>query len=66
MTLKEANDILQHPKKYWSYEVEEAQEYAKDVLKVLCEHGENERIIKSIDYYIALIKQFRESKERKK
>lgn len=35
MTIKQIDDILQHPKDYWSHEVEEAKEAAKQVVHII-------------------------------
>ena len=35
MTIKQIDTILQHPKDYWSHEVEEAREAAKKVVHIL-------------------------------
>ena len=35
MTIEQIDDILQHPKKYWSHQVEEAREAAKKVVHIL-------------------------------
>ena len=53
MNLREANDILQHKHDHWSHEVDDAREYAEEVLRVLCEHGDNSAVIGAIDYFIA-------------
>lgn len=53
MNLREANDILQHKHDHWSHEVDDARAYAEEVLRVLCEHGDNNAVIGAIDYFVA-------------
>lgn len=40
MTIEQIDDILQHPKKYWSHQVEEAREAAKQVVHILADYSE--------------------------
>ena len=40
MTIEQIDDILQHPKKYWSHQVEEAREAAKEVVHILADYSE--------------------------
>ena len=40
MTIEQIDDILQHPKDYWSHEVEEAKEAAKQVVHILADYSE--------------------------
>lgn len=40
MTIEQIDNILQHPKKYWSHQVEEAREAAKQVVHILADYSE--------------------------
>lgn len=40
MTIEQIDTILQHPKDYWSHEVEEAKEAAKKVVHILADYSE--------------------------
>ena len=40
MTIEQINEVLQHPKAFWSHEVEEAKEGAKEAVRILSEFSE--------------------------
>jgi len=40
LTIEDIDEILQYPKTYWSHEVEEAREAAKEVVRILSEFSE--------------------------